>query len=49
MYCDALGAGSWQKLADVSAPPVAQTLSVTDSAGVGQSQRFYRLVTPQMP
>jgi hypothetical protein len=49
MYCDSLTPGTWTKLADVSAPTVPQLVTVSDSAPLGQFQRYYRLVTPQMP
>jgi hypothetical protein len=49
LYCDALGAGGWQKLADVPAQAASQFISVSDSAPLTQGQRYYRLVTPGVP
>lgn len=49
LYRDALGFGAWLKLADVPAEPNDRPVVVPDSASLGQSQRFYRLVTPAMP
>jgi hypothetical protein len=49
LYRDAIGAGPWQKLADVAAPPVAEWTTVTDTAGLSLNARYYRLVTPTLP
>ena len=49
LYQDALGAGPWQTLADVPAQSVSQVMTLTDSAALSQSARYYRLITPQMP
>jgi hypothetical protein len=48
-YRDALGSGEWQKLLDVPAQATTQVIVITDSAGLDHSERFYRLVIPQMP
>jgi hypothetical protein len=47
-YRTNLATGSWQKLADVSAPPTNSRVQVIDTP-TGASQRFYRLVTPKLP
>jgi hypothetical protein len=49
LYQDALRAGGWQRLIDVPAPAASQTITVTDSAELGQHTRYYRLVTPALP
>jgi len=46
---DAFGSGEWQKRLDVPAQATTQVIVITDSAGLDHSERFYRLVTPQMP
>lgn len=45
-YSDALNGEDWQTLADVPAQPAAGEAAVSDPGAVGQSQRFYRIVTP---
>lgn len=49
LYQDSLNVGAWLKLVDVAAQPATQTIVVTDSASLAQSQRFYRIVTPAAP
>jgi len=49
LYRDSLAGGGWVKFTDVAAQPIARTVTVTDSAALNQSQRFYRLVTPPAP
>ncbi|HXJ55725.1 MAG TPA: lamin tail domain-containing protein, partial [Verrucomicrobiae bacterium] len=46
-YTDNLGAGVWLKLGDVVAQPSMRSVSVADLTS--NSNRFYRLVTPQRP
>lgn len=46
-FKDALDAGSWTRLSDVSAAPQTITASVPDSGAV--TNRFYRVVTPRVP
>jgi hypothetical protein len=48
-YQESLSGGPWQKLADVPALPVAEEVVHTDPGVGGVRQRFYRLVTPQVP
>ena len=48
LYCDALGAGSWRKLADVAAASPSRLVAVTDPTP-NPAGRFYRLVTPAQP
>lgn len=49
VYRDALSTGQWEKLADVPARPMTQVMVITDSASLSSGERFYRLVTPQLP
>ncbi len=49
LYQEALNSPTWLKLADVAAQPVTQPITVTDSSSLGQSQRYYRVVTPALP
>ncbi len=49
LYRDALGTGSWLKLADVGAQPTSQTVAVADDNDSSADARFYRLVTPAIP
>jgi hypothetical protein len=46
-YTDALGAGLWQKLADVVGQTNAHLEVITDANYT--SNRFYRLAVPQQP
>jgi hypothetical protein len=45
---DALGSGTWVKLADIPAPNTSSLMSVQDTNAPATS-RFYRLVTPMQP
>ena len=45
-YRTSLASGAWIKLADVAAQVSAGTVSVPDPASVGETNRFYRIVTP---
>lgn len=49
LYRDSLATGAWATLSDILAPAVTQTVSVTDSAPLSQSQRYYRIVAPAVP
>ena len=48
LYKNALTAGSWTKLIDVSAATTNDLKTVLDAMG-GNAARFYRLVTPALP
>ena len=45
----ALDTSPWQRLADVAATANDRTVEIQDSFGVGNANRFYRLVTPRSP
>jgi len=49
LYKNTANSGAWLKLIDVPAQPGTQPIVVTDSSSLGQSQRFYRIVTPAAP
>jgi hypothetical protein len=46
---DALGTGTWSKLADVPGQGTTQPVQVTDSTVTNATTRYYRVVTPQQP
>jgi hypothetical protein len=46
---DGLGAGSWNRLADVVAESTDQVVEVPDERPLNSPPRFYRLVTPRLP
>lgn len=46
-YSDALGAGTWSKLADVVARSTNRVEVIVDPAWT--TNRFYRVVTPEQP
>ena len=48
-YRDDLAAGGWQKLTNVLAAATTRDTDVQDPAGGGARERFYRLVTPEIP
>ena len=48
-YRDDLAAGDWQKLTNVLAGAATHAADVPDPAGGGARERFYRLVTPEIP
>jgi CotH protein/lamin tail-like protein len=48
-YRDLVDSGSWSKLADVSASPSTGPVDVIDSGVVGNTSRFYRVVSPASP
>jgi hypothetical protein len=48
-YRTDLFSGQWQKLQDVTAQPATGLLTVDDPTARGDTQRFYRLVTPAVP
>ncbi len=48
-YRETVESGPWLKLADVSAQPVTQVVTILDPANNGPGARFYRLVTPAVP
>jgi hypothetical protein len=41
--------GSWSKLADVAPQTVTAEVAVADPSAVGQTKRFYRILTPPLP
>lgn len=41
--------GSWSKLADITPPAVTGEVGVADPTAVGQTKRFYRILTPAQP
>ena len=49
LYRETLDSGPWLKLAEVPAPLTDTMVTVTDSTGLGQSSRYYQLVTPALP
>jgi hypothetical protein len=48
LWKDDLKNGTWLKLADVPAQNVTGSITITDTNNL-KAQRFYRLVTPQVP
>ena len=40
---------TWLKLSDVPAQGSTQIIDITDPMGLGNSQRFYRIITPAQP
>ena len=48
-YKSALSDATWTKLADVSAKPSSIEVEIPDGTAGGQTQRFYRVVTPARP
>jgi hypothetical protein len=49
LWTGSLNNGTWTKLADVPAQSATGPLTVTDPDNTLNTQRFYRLVTPQAP
>ena len=48
-YRDDLTAGTWQRLADITAPASATLTTATDAAAPAAPLRYYRIATPQVP
>jgi hypothetical protein len=48
-YATSFPSGTWLKLSDVSAQSSTQEMDITDSSGLGDTRRFYRIVTPAQP
>ena len=48
-YKTALSDATWLKLADVAGQLTTREIEVQDNAATGQTQRFYRVVTPAVP
>jgi hypothetical protein len=47
LSCDDLLSGTWTKVSDLAAGPIAHQVEITDLTIV--PQRFYRVVTPAQP
>lgn len=48
-YRNSLSSGNWYRLADVESQPYYRNIELADQIRDGGNQRFYRLVTPDVP
>ena len=49
LWRDFVDSGAWIKLYDIAAPATTQLVQRIDNTLGGRSQRYYRIVTPQVP
>lgn len=49
LWRDFVDSGSWIKLMDIPAQSATQLMQIFDATVGGRSQRYYRIVTPQLP